>query len=94
MIDLRKERLSMEEASNPTLEEAIKYLKSMVFTQDMSPSTLRATAVNRMAIEALEKQGKNCDGCIHRGKYENEIDYGYPSPCTMCKRRLSDHYTT
>ena len=36
-------------------KEAIKYLKSMLFTSDMSESTLKAIAVNKMAISALEK---------------------------------------
>ena len=56
MIDTRKQRLTLEEAANPTPEEAIKYLKSMLFTQDFSPSTLRASAVNKMAINAMEAQ--------------------------------------
>ena len=37
-------------------KEAIKYLKGMLFPSDMSESTLKAIAVNKMAIEALEKQ--------------------------------------
>lgn len=36
-------------------KEAIEYLKSMLFPSDMSESTLKAIAVNRMAISALEK---------------------------------------
>ena len=47
-----------------------------------------------LAIEALEKQKQGCEGCIRYGKYENEIEYGYPSPCTFCKRRAEDRYTT
>jgi hypothetical protein len=58
MIDTRKQRLTMQEATNPTPEDAIKYLESMVFPQDMSPSTLRAMAVNRLAIAALQAQIK------------------------------------
>jgi hypothetical protein len=37
-------------------------------------------------------QQKNCEGCKHLGKWENEIEYGYSSPCTRCKRRAEDHY--
>ena len=49
----------LERAANPTIEEAIKYLEGMIFTQDFHPSTLRAKAVNTMAIEALrEKQAR------------------------------------
>lgn len=35
---------------------------------------------------------KTCDGCKHNGKWENEIEYGYPSPCTKCSRRCKDNY--
>ena len=37
-------------------------------------------------------QLKTCEGCKHLGKWENEVEYGYPSPCTCCKRRAGDHY--
>lgn len=37
-------------------------------------------------------QPKTCEGCKHLGKWENEVEYGYPSPCTRCKRRVGDHY--
>lgn len=47
-------------------------------------------------IEALEElpsaQPETCEGCKHLGKWENEVEYGYPSPCTRCKRRVGDHY--
>ena len=37
-------------------------------------------------------QPESCDECKHLGKWENEVEYGYPSPCTHCKRRAMDHY--
>lgn len=37
-------------------------------------------------------QPGNCEGCKHLGKWENEVECGYPSPCTRCKRRVEDHY--
>jgi len=37
-------------------------------------------------------QPETCEGCKHLGKWENEVEYGYPSPCTSCKRRVEDHY--
>jgi rRNA maturation endonuclease Nob1 len=52
-----------ERAANPTTEEAIKYLERMLFTQDFSPSTLRAKAVNTMAIEALREKAERSKGC-------------------------------
>ena len=44
-------------------------------------------------LEALPSaQPESCDECKHLGKWENEVEYGYPSPCTHCKRRARDHY--
>ena len=37
-------------------------------------------------------QPETCEGCKHMGKWENEVEYGYPSPCTCCKRRVEDNY--
>lgn len=37
-------------------------------------------------------QSETCEGCKHLGKWENEVEYGYPSPCTRCKRRVEDNY--
>lgn len=37
-------------------------------------------------------QPETCEGCKHLGKWENEVEYGYPSPCTRCKRRVEDRY--
>ena len=37
-------------------------------------------------------QLESCEGCKHLGKWINEIEYGYPSPCTRCKRKVEDHY--
>lgn len=33
-----------------------------------------------------------CEGCKHLNKWEFEVEYGYPSPCTCCKRRVGDRY--
>lgn len=47
----------------------------------------------RDRIKALPSaQPETCEGCKHLGKWENEVEYGYPSPCTRCKRRVEDHY--
>ena len=37
-------------------------------------------------------QPENCEGCKHLGKWENEVEYGYNSPCTICRRRMNDNY--
>lgn len=52
-------------------------------------------AIGRAEIE-IEKlspaQAETCEGCKHLGKWEFEVEYGYSSPCTRCKRRAGDHY--
>lgn len=40
----------------------------------------------------LSEQKEPCKGCQHDGEYENEVEYGYPSPCAQCKRRCSDNH--
>jgi hypothetical protein len=40
----------------------------------------------------ISEQKEPCKGCKHYGNYENEVEYGYPSPCTKCKRRCVDNY--
>ena len=44
-------------------------------------------------IKALQSaQTETCEGCKHLGKWENEVEYGFLSPCTCCKRRVADNY--
>lgn len=73
---------------------------------DLSQSTKTDTISRQAAIDAMGKaewakerlrelpsaQPETCEGCKHLGKWENEVEYGYPSPCTSCKRRVEDHY--
>ena len=33
-----------------------------------------------------------CEGCEGKEQYESEVEYGYPSPCTRCRRRSPDNY--
>lgn len=48
---------------------------------------------NLKAIQKLPSaQPETCDGCKQLGKWENELEYGYNSPCTSCRRRASDRY--
>lgn len=45
-----------------------------------------------ITIGDISEQKEPCKGCKHYGNYENEVEYGYPSPCTKCKRRCVDNY--
>lgn len=44
------------------------------------------------AIREKREMEKGCSGCVHRGEYENEIEYGYACPCLLCSRRNLDNY--
>ena len=65
-------------------QDAIKWFEESAFYhKDHVPFNI--------AIEALS-QPETCEGCKHLGKWDNEVEYGYPSPCTRCKRRVEDRY--
>ena len=49
-------------------------------------------AVSMVLLDLPSAQPETCEGCKHLDKWENEVEYGYPSPCTRCKRRVEDHY--
>ena len=46
----------------------------------------------KMIMDLPSAQTETCDGCKHKGKWENEVENGYNSPCTICKRRVNDNY--
>lgn len=39
-----------------------------------------------------ENEPLTCEGCEHQERFENEREYGYPSPCTACVRVAFDCY--
>jgi deoxycytidylate deaminase len=41
---------------------------------------------------APSAEPKTCDGCKHKGKWEDELYYGVYCPCINCKRRVNDNY--
>ena len=53
---------------------------------------ISAKGIAKKVKELPSVQPETCEGCKHLGKWENEVEYGYPSPCTRCKRRVEDHY--
>lgn len=46
----------------------------------------------RIIDDLPSAESETCEGCKHLGKWEDEITYGYPSPCTTCKRIVNDNY--
>ena len=53
--------MTIEEATNVTLEDAIKTFEHVLFPQDFSPSTLRAKAINKLVLAALRAQQQSND---------------------------------
>lgn len=47
---------------------------------------------SQLAESQRREKAAGCDGCAEYGKWENEIEYGYPSHCTRCKRRCKDNW--
>jgi hypothetical protein len=78
-------------AANPTIEEAIKYLEGMIFTQDFHPSTLRSKAVNTMAIKALREQAERvlCAKCKHYNKTGCSAGFGW---CESMDKGTNDDF--
>ena len=48
--------MTIEEATNVTIEDAIKIFEHVLFPQDFRPSTLRAKAINELVLAALRAQ--------------------------------------
>jgi len=44
------------------------------------------------ALIAQQEQEKCCIGCKHDGLYQDEIEYSFICPCTLCSRRNTDMY--
>ena len=48
--------MTIEEATNVTIEDAIKCFEHTIFPQDFSPYTLRAKAINELVLATLRTQ--------------------------------------
>ena len=53
--------MTIEEATNVTIEDAIKCFEHTIFPQDFSPSALRAKAINELVLAALRAQQQSND---------------------------------
>lgn len=45
-----------------------------------------------IALKEQAERSKGCKGCTEQGKWDSELEYGYPCPCLMCCRNCSDNY--
>lgn len=90
------DRAAVLAALNEQIEQCDRALNSF----DISMKDEYAVKVERASLVAFREtlkyipsaQPETCEGCKHLDKWENEVEYGYPSPCTRCKRRVEDHY--
>lgn len=92
----------LKPCSRRAMWNAVTELEDMALHQSVKKRLSAETLA--IAIAAIsEKAGQNrrpapenkpltCEGCVNNGCWENEVEYGYPSPCTGCKRRASDNY--
>ena len=89
--------MTIEQAMNPTIEEAIQRLEGMVFTSDLSPNTLRAIAVNKMSLAALrecaERRERAADVApVVHGKWilvganAHHYEISVEEKCSVCSR--------
>ena len=75
----------------------VEYIEKQAAIDTVDEALTRVFVEHRDIAEKMinkipSAQPKTCEGCKHLGKWENEVEYGYPSPCTRCKRRVEDHY--
>lgn len=74
----------------------VEFIESWINRRDTvdvnAPAALQCMAVHGFmdAVRATKKLV--CNGCIHHGAYENELEYGYDCPCLRCQRRCHDNY--
>lgn len=66
-------------------------LRAIITAGEVEPD-LGYTHLHKVIENLPFVQSETCEGCKHLGKWENEVEYGYPSPCICCKRRVRDNY--
>ena len=73
------------------LIDADAYLES-IKPRGISDELWKECKEYKSVMSFASAQPESCEGCKHIGLWENEVEYGYSSPCTMCKRRVNDNY--
>ena len=62
-----------------------------IYINNLQTMIYKADAYKALA-DLPSAQPETCEGCKHSGKWKNEVECGYLSPCTLCKRRVADNY--
>jgi len=94
-VEALKEKADLQPdcISRQTLQKELAlYPIDDVTSEDEAGYNRAINDIQKMVLHLPSAQTQNCEGCKHLGKWENEVEYGYPSPCTRCKRRAEDHY--
>lgn len=84
--------MSLLDKIDAEIERLHEEQRSMRSGVDAERVWLKIDEAEKIKELVLSEQKEPCKGCKYEGKYENEIEYGYPSICTTCKRRCSDNY--
>lgn len=67
--------------------------KKLIYCFGFENDMVKIMNIAKSIINAMPSaQPDSCEGCKHMGLWENEVENGYSSPCTICKRRASDNY--
>ena len=74
------------------IDALAKFVPYAICDESTESYTNGLTDAYNLILQLPSAQPETCEGCKHLGKWENEVEYGYPSPCTRCKRRVGDHY--
>lgn len=68
------------------------HLKRWILSRAFKTQLSVTDVIDQIDRENTIEPEHTCVGCKHRGKWENEVEYGCNSPCTNCRRRINDNY--
>ncbi len=87
-------RINPENMHDRTTDDLISRDEAIDDLHGKDPSRIWDTADIEVWVNGLPsvQPEHTCVGCKHYGMWENEVEYGYNSPCTNCRRRTNDNY--
>jgi len=83
--------LISKQAVIDTATEYEKQLREILGDENELAETVKILKHRIIALQPTQPE-HTCVGCKHHGMWENEVEYGYNSPCTRCRRRMNDNY--